>query len=579
MQNANKMNKFLLGIVSLFRVLFERAGVDFNQLKIILGLKLTMDNRRQNAAAMRGYGSKKDEPSNRFLISLLLLAFFSFFMSGFIGIAPTPYIGFTFYFAFVMMLIIMTLISDYSSVLLDTADNVILLPRPVNSKTLFWARLTHISLFVGQIVFALLLIPCIVVAVKFGWIATCVFIIMMLLTALFSLFLTTILYLLIIRYASEEKLKDAINYMQIGMAIFFYAGYQLLPRLIDFANLKNTTLEPSWWHILIPPMWMSGTMDSIITAEFSAIKILLMFLSFAAPLGGIWMMSRYFSGSFGEKLTPLSTEYSSNTNAATASPQESLRTVSGTKKGFMQQLAGLITQNPVEQGVFQLVWWQLSRDRKLKLRLYPQLAYSFVLFIMLLMPYFKKTYSFSDILEGLQDSRTYIMLIYMSALSALTMMMGIIYSDDFKAAWVYYALPIKRVGDILLGSIKAQMFRYFIPFFTLYALIILFIWGFSVLDDVIFGFFNILIFTLSFALISTPKLPFSEMSMGNSQGGNTAFVFLSMFAFILIGGVHYFMAKIPYIVLMVIPLQLLCIYFLMKFYRHIGWKNINLSEF
>jgi ABC-2 type transport system permease protein len=566
------MNKFLLAIVSLFRVLFEKAGVDFNQLKLILGLKLTMDNRRQNSAAIRGFGGKKDEPSNRFLVSLILLAFFSFFMSGFIGISPTPYIGFTFYFAFVMMLIIMTLISDYSSVLLDTADNIILLPRPVSSKTLFWARLTHISLFIGQIIFALLLIPSIVVAVKFGWIATFAFIIMMILTALFALFLTTILYLLIIRYASEEKLKDAINYMQIGMAIIFYAGYQLLPRLIDLSALKNTTLVPSWWHIFIPPMWMSGMMDGIITGEFLSVKILLMGLSIIAPLGGIWMMNRYFSGSFGEKLTPLSTEYSSNTNAAAPS-------VSDAKKGFMQQLSAYVTQNPVEKGVFQLVWWQLSRDRKLKLRLYPQLAYSFVLFIILLMPYFKSTDSFSDILEALRDSRTYIMLIYMSCFSALSMMIGINYSDDFKAAWVYYALPIKRVGDILLGSVKAQMFRYFIPFFMLYALIILFIWGFSVLDDVVFGFFNIIIFVFLFALISTPKLPFSEMSTGNSQGGNTAFVFLTMFAFLFIGGVHYFISKVPYVVMLGIPFQLICIYYLMQSYKNISWKKINLSEF
>jgi ABC-2 type transport system permease protein len=574
------MNKFLLRIVSLFRGLYEKGGVDFNQLKIILGLKLTMDNRRQTAVAMRGFGGKKkDEPSNRFIISLVFLGFFSFFMSGFIGIAPTPYIGFTFYFAFVMMLIIMTLISDYSSVLLDTADNIILLPRPVNSKTLFWTRLTHISLFVGQIVFALTLIPCIVVMVKFSGLAAIVFILMMLLTALFALFLTTILYLLIIRYASEEKLKDAINYMQIGMAIFFYAGYQLLPRLIDFVHIKDSTLEPTWWHIFIPPMWMSGTLDGIITGEFSVVKIILMFLSGFAPIGGIWFMSRYFSSSFGEKLTPLSTEYGSSAIIATPSTKESFRTVSDSKKGLMQQLSTWTTSNPVEQGIFQLVWYQLSRDRKLKLRLYPQLAYSFVLFIMILMPFFKKQASFTDILDAMRNSRTYIMLIYMSSLSALTMMMGIVYSDDFKAAWVYYALPIKRVGDILSGSFKAQMLRYFIPFFIIYALIIFFIWGLPVLDDVFFGLLNILIFTLSFSLMSTPKLPFSEMSTGNSQGGNTAFVFLTLFAFMLIGGIHYFIAKLPYVVIMAIPFQLIALYFLLKAYSQISWKNVNLNEF
>ena len=565
------MNKFLLGIVSLFKVLYEKAGVDFQQLKIILALKLTMDNRRQNAASMRGMGSKKDEPSNRFLLSLLFLALFSLFMTAFIFISSTPYIGFTFYFTFVMMLIIMTLISDYSSVLLDTADNVILLPRPVNSKTLFWSRLTHISLFIGQIVLALLLAPSIAITVKFGLLATCAFIVTMILIALFSLFLTTILYLIIIRYASEEKLKDAINYMQIAMAIFFYAGYQLLPRLIGILDIKHSELSPVWWHIFIPPMWMSGAMDAAITGNLDSIKILLTLLAFIAPLGGIWYMSRYFSSGFGDKLTPLSTEYSAITGSDTPS-------VSVPKKGLEQQFSSYVTSNPVENGVFQLIWWQLSRDRKLKLRLYPQLAYSFVIFIMILMPYVRKQESFWDILEAMQNSRTYIMLIYMSSLTVLTMMINVVYSDDYKAAWVYYVLPIKRPGDILLGSFKAQALRYFVPFFIVYALILLLIWGFSVLDDVIFGFFNIMIFTLAFSLFTTPKLPFSEMPTGNSQGGNTAFGFLTMFAFAIIGGVHYFISKVPYVVILAIPLQLIVLHYLLQSYRNIGWNNIDFGH-
>jgi ABC-2 type transport system permease protein len=570
------MNKFLLGIVSLFKGLYEKAGVDFQQLKIILALKLTMDNRRQNAASMRGLGSKKDEPSNRFLVSLIFLGFFSLFMTAFIFISPTPYIGFTFYFAFVMMFIIMTLISDYSSVLLDTADNVILLPRPVNSKTLFWSRLTHISLFVGQIVFALLLIPSIAVGVKFGLVAACAFIVMMILIALFSLFLTTILYLVIIKYASEEKLKDAINYMQIGMAIFFYAGYQILPRLIGILDIKHSELSPTWWHTFIPPMWMSGAMDAVITGNLDGMKIILTLLAVLAPLGGIWYMSRYFSSGFSDKLTPLSTEYSANTGSNT--PLTLGGTVSEPKKGFVQQLSSYVTSNPVESGVFQLIWWQLSRDRKLKLRLYPQLAYSFVIFIMLLMPNYRKQGSIWDILEAMQNSRTYIMLIYMSSLTVLTMMINIVFSDDYKAAWVYYALPIKRPGDILAGSFKAQMLRYFVPFFILYAVIILLIWGFSVIDDVVFGLFNIIILTLSFSLFTTPKLPFSEMPTGNSQGGNTAFSFLTMFAFLIIGGLHYFISQVSYVVTLAIPLQLIILYYLLQSYRNIGWKNIDYGE-
>ena len=567
------MTNFLIRFINLFRPLYEKLGVDFNQLKNIVAVKLTMDARRQSAATMRGW-NKKDDASNRFTVALVILGFFGGFMSVFIAITPTPYIGFSFFFSFAMMMCIMTLISDYSAVLLDTADSVILLPRPVNSQTLFWSRMTHIGLFIGQIVFALMLIPLIVVGFKFGILAVVVFFILMILATLFALFLTTILYLLAIRYVSEEKLKDFINYLQIGMAVFFYAGYQILPRLIDFKNISDSTLTPSWWHLFIPPMWMSGTLDSVITGNFEGIRLVFVALSGIAPLGGMWLMSRYFSGGFSDKLTALATDYTTKSETSTPS-------VSDKKTGFMHHLSAWVTTNAVERGAFQLVWLQLSRDRKLKLRLYPQLVYGFVMFIVILMPFSKKGESFNlaDIIESLSASRIYVILIYMSSLGLMTIATTIAYSDDFKAAWIYYALPIKRPGEILSGSFKAQMFKFFIPFFTIYAAIILFIWGFKVVDDLVFGLFNILLFSLTNLILDKPKLPFSEMATGNSQGGNSAFMIVSMLIFMVIGGVHFLLTRIPYAVAIAVPFQLLALYFLLKSYKEITWKKVHLAEF
>jgi ABC-2 type transport system permease protein len=567
------MTHFLLHLLSPVRPLYEKAGVDFNQLKNIVALKLTMDTRRQSASTMRGL-NKKDESSNRFTKSLLILGMFGGFMSIFIGTAASPYMGFTIFFSFAMMMTIMTLISDYSAVLLDTADSVILLPRPVNSATLFWSRITHISLFIGQIIFALSLIPLIVITVKFGFLAAITFAVLMVLVALFALFLTTILYLLAIRYVSEEKLKDFINYLQIGMAVFFYAGYQLLPRLIDFRSMGENTTSPTWWHAFIPPMWMSGAMDSVISSSFESMHLVLIALALIAPLGGVWLMSRYFSGSFGEKLTAMATDYTAKLETDTPSVSEG-------KIGFMPRLSTYVTSNAVERSAFQLVWLQMSRDRKLKLRLYPQLAYGLVLFVIFLMPYSSRRHGFniSEILENLSTSRTYIMLIYMSSLSLLTMATLIIYSDDFKAAWIYYALPIKRPGEILSGSLKAQVFKFFIPFFMIYASVILFIWGFSVVDDLIFGFLNILLLAMANVFLDKHKLPFSEMAGGNAQGGNSVFMFVVMLIFAAIGGIHYLLTRIPYFVALSIPFQVLVLYFLLKSYKNISWEKVHLAEF
>ena len=573
------MTTFLLRLISVFRPLYENAGVDFNQLKIIVALKLTMDTRRQTAASMRGW-NKKDEANNRFIASLIFLSIMSGLMSLFISMAATPYIGFTLFFAFVMMMCVMTLITDYSSVLLDTADSVILLPRPVNSQTLFWSRMTHISLFIGQIVFALMIVPLCVVIFKFGGIVAAIFFVLMILSALFAVFLTTILYLLAIRYVSEEKLKDVINYLQIGMAIFFYAGYQILPRMIDFKGIGESTIAPSGWHMLIPPMWMSGTMDSVITGNFEGVRLALIALSFIAPLGGIWLMSHYFSSGFSNKLTAMSTDYTAKIAAVIPFSRDSYGTVTDAKRAFMHRLSKWVTTNSVERGSFQLIWLQLSRDRKLKLRLYPQLAYGLVLFVIFLIPSTKRgeSFSLSEVLQTLSTSRMYVMLIYISALTLLTMANTIIYSDDFKAAWIYYALPIRRPGEILAGSFKAQLFKFFIPFFMINATIIFFIWGFKVIDDIIFGLLNIMIIALISLVLDKPKLPFSEMATGNSQGGNSAYMFFTMFVFMAIAVIHFLLIHTRYLVVICIPFQIIGLYFLMKSYKNTTWKNVNFAD-
>ena len=67
------------------------------------------------------------------------------------------------FYTYIMVMISMTLITDFSSILLDTSDNTIILPRPVDSRTLFAARLTHILLYLGQLGLGLTVIPAIVV--------------------------------------------------------------------------------------------------------------------------------------------------------------------------------------------------------------------------------------------------------------------------------------------------------------------------------------------------------------------------------------------------------------------------------
>ena len=234
--------------------MFISAGVDFEQLIAIVGIKLTMDNRRNNASMMRGKGGQSKESNNRFLMTMFVYTLLGLSMAIYVGFMGEPMVAMSIFNGFIMVMLAMTLITDYSSVLLDTADNMILLPRPVDSRTLFTARLTHITLYIGQILFAVSLVPTIVIGIKYGFVTVLVFLFTAVMSALFALFFTSILYLVIMRLTSAERLKDIINYLQIGMAIFIFAFYQLMPRLFNITDITNVTFEPSWWNPLVPPM-------------------------------------------------------------------------------------------------------------------------------------------------------------------------------------------------------------------------------------------------------------------------------------------------------------------------------------
>lgn len=575
------MTHFLIKFVRLFKKIFISAGVDFEQLIAIVTVKLMMDNRRNNASLVRGKGGQSKESNNRFVMTLVVYAFLGLFISLYVVAIDNSMVSMSFFHAFIMVMLAMTLITDYSSILLDTADNMILLPRPVDSRTLFTARLTHITLYIGQILCAVAIIPSLIIAFKYGLLAVVVFLLTAVMSALFALFLTSILYLIIMRLTSAERLKDIINYLQIGMAVFIFAFYQLMPRLFEMKDIENISFEPSWWNPLVPPMWMGGTMDAFITGNFDAMHLLLIFLCFVIPILGLIEMNRSFSTFFSQKLSGLSTEY--NPTESNPPPSQSNRDASTVSKpiegDFSTKLAPYITASPVESGVFQLVWKLLSRDRKIRLRLYPQFAYFFVMVIVLLFSIFRQSEGIYAVLEELTQTKWYLIFIYFGSTTLSASIALVPYSDDFKAAWVYYALPIAKPGDALMGSLKAQLFKFFLPFYSILSLILLAIWHFSVIDDLVFGLLNVFIIILVYALMNAPLLPFSEETSTQSQSGSFIRNLLNFLIFIVVAGLHYLATLIPYLTWGLLPVQCFVIYLLMKKYRNTPWSNVNMASF
>jgi ABC-2 type transport system permease protein len=201
------MTDFILNIMDQFKWLFRLLKVDYKKFRIILWTKLTDDNRQEKSIVQR---KSKKEMSN----SLGMVAFVYAFIGVMIGLMllgiQDLFVAMVLVFAIIMVMTAVALISDFTSVLLDTTDNAILLPRPVDSRTLVVARLAHIVIYIMMITLSLSAASILIGTFKFGPVYTIVFFISLMFSVLFVVFVANVFYLLLMKISGGEHFRDII---------------------------------------------------------------------------------------------------------------------------------------------------------------------------------------------------------------------------------------------------------------------------------------------------------------------------------------------------------------------------------
>jgi ABC-2 type transport system permease protein len=555
------MNNFLLKILDLFQSLYRLIGVDYTQLRAIVNIKLIMDNRRQLVSYKR---KENAEPSNNFVWTVFFYSLFGIFIAFALFAIKSFMVSMTMFFSYIMVTVAMTLITDFSAILLDTSDNTIILPRPVNGRTLFMARVTHILLYLGQLAIGLSAAPALVVLIKYGAVALLIFIVTTILSVVTALVFTNALYLLIMQFASAEKLKNVINYFQIVVAVFIMGGYQLLPRFLGRFDLDDYVFEIQWWSFITPPIWMAATLQAWHYKIFDFPHITLAGLALVVPIAGYYLVNRYLTPVFNHKLGALS-------GGIEPSPST---TQKKQKANFITKISQWVTTNSLERGAFELVFNIIGRDRKIKLKVYP--VYGYIIVFGLIFMLQGRHEDFATTWQNLPTTKYHLMLLYLTFMILQVALNEIPYSDDFKASWIYYAAPLQRPGDILTGTLKAIFVRLFVPGFIAISIFVLAVWGITAIDDIIFGFFNNLIMLVAWCLLNKRSLPFSMPPNARNQSGT---FIRSMMTTILIGALgltHYALTNWPLILMGTIPLQIITIYVMLNQYKKTTWEKLTL---
>ncbi len=570
----NAINTFFLKILLLPSGLYRRMGVDIRHLKAILTAKLMMDDRRPNPIqqARRNKSNKPVTAATLGMIFFTTIMGCVFLVSFAVG---KDYITrLTIYFSFYIFVLASTLITDFTSVLIDIRDNMIILPKPINDKTFLLARLLHIMIHVSKMVLPLSIPAMIYMGIKEGIQGLFPFMLLILAATLFTIFLINALYVFILKVTTPEKFKNIISYFQIFFAIFFYGGYQLVPRLISKAALENYSVTTSMWACLTPPYWFAGSWNFLRYLDVSFPLPVYFLLSMALPVVSIWVVIKYFAPSFNQKLSLIS-----GSDGDGAPVKANSKGIISTTSAYITQLSKWLTNEGAERMAFLHTWKITGRSRDFKMKVYPSLGY-LVVYIVIMFFNTKNKVSIDDIRDQVHGGKfIFIGLIYFSSFILVMALRQITYSDKYKAAWIYYITPVKTPGELIMGAVKAAIVKFYFPMVAITSVIAIGIVGPKVIPNLLLGMSNQLLITTVVAYLSIRDLPFSTQQSNASKGGTFIKGLFSMLIPMIIAVGHYFLyTNLPVIILFLVLSAIAC-WLLMDAIKTKSWDKITVGNY
>jgi len=233
--SPEEMNRVTLKIISPLYPVLNKMGVNTVQLNDILATKLLMDSRRPSTLFTNTNKSAAPASSAKVTVTTIILGAL---YGALLFLSTAPLIAQTLYFSLFMIMMILTLISDFTSVLIDVRDQYIIGPRPVNDRTMSMARILHVGIYVMRLALLQGLAGLIMVGYVDGIVAMPVFLIQLVLATGISILLVNIVYFLLIRAVSPQIFKDIISYFQIAFSVAIFVGYYILPRLIKMSTCQ-----------------------------------------------------------------------------------------------------------------------------------------------------------------------------------------------------------------------------------------------------------------------------------------------------------------------------------------------------
>lgn len=547
----------VLKFLDKIKAIFENLGIDYKTMRRILQIKLTMDQRRV-PTIISNY--KQGEEKNSFRRALLFYGIMGLFIMV-VMLIPIPiFLKLNSVFGIVIFLVMTTMISDFSSVLLDVRDKNILLPRPVDPKTINAAKILHIFIYLFKITFTIAGPSLIAGTIKHGIVFFPVFAIELILISGFVLFITSLLYFLILLFFDGEKLKDLINYVQILLSIIMLVAYQFMGQIFQLFDIQ-AKFTPKWWVYLIPSTWFAAPFGLIFEKGINNSYIILTVVSVIIPILAFILYFKAVVPHFEQSLQKLNNNYSR-------------RAKSAEKKAIRRRkLAEILCGDKVESAFYSFTENMISNERKFKLKTYPSLALgAFMPFIII----GREILSSKNIHEGFINAtsgRLYLSE-YLTVMLLAVCIVMIVYTEKYKAAWIYKALPLQSPVAINKGAFKAFFVKIIFPMYLFVSVLFIALFGIKIIPDIIFMFFTLILTTILIYRMAKKGLPFYKDFPTSQNSENVGATFGVMGIIGIIALIHAIVLKGILALSIGSFVVLLLIIILWRGTFNIEWKDI-----
>ena len=475
---------FSLKILDLFRPLFEAFGVEYEKMRLIVNMKLTLDKRKNNSS----------ENKNSLMQSVILYLIIGLVASRIIVMPIDIMTKMTVLFALIFVMLLTCFITDFSSVILDTYDRHIIGITDVKDITLNMAKIVHIIIYISIISLSISAFSIIMILMAYNIGFCLLFILCMILMDFLLIMMTSVIYYLLIKIFKGEKLKDVLNLFQIFMILVFSIMYYFITSSLSDIQI-NYTFSINAYDLFIPFMWFASLFCVIFYGKIQTLYIIMAILGIIVPILSILIYI---------KLTPAFERNLDKLEQVSYNEKDSK-----SKKSFVSKLANKICKNNEEKSFFEFIYINLSRDREFKTRVYPTLASGIIMPLVLLIVTYDRSMSIMEYLKSLSTTNNFLN-IYLAVILLQNCILLLKYSKEYEASFIYDVLPISKKKNIYSAEFKVIIIKLFVPVFIIIGIPYLILFKSKFIVHLLIAFVSTIFISMGTFRVNDKSLPFSE---------------------------------------------------------------------